>query len=169
MTSYSKRKVEHTLFLFSVWIKGLAGVVETIGGVLVLFVTRNLLDSFILFLAAPELAEDSADWFVNYLSSAVQRFSEGTKYFASVYLIVHGLIKIVLVAGLLRNKLWAYPLSLWFLGAFIVYQCYRFTHTHSIWLVLLTVFDLVVAFLIWREYKWRKTHGRVIIDRKSVV
>jgi uncharacterized membrane protein len=113
---------------------------------LVLFVTQRLLDSFILFLTAPELAEDTADWIVNYLSSAVQRFSEGTKYFASVYLIVHGLIKIFLVVGLLRNKLWAYPLSLWFLGTFIVYPCYRFMHTHSIRLVLLTVFDLVVAF-----------------------
>jgi uncharacterized membrane protein len=163
MTSYSKRKVEHTLFLCSVWIKGLAGVVETIGGILVLFVTQKLLDSFILLLTAPELAEDPADWIVNYLCNAVQHFSESTKYFASIYLIIHGLIKIFLVAGLLRNKLWAYPLSLWFLGAFIFYQGYRFTHTHSIWLVLLTVFDLVVAFLIWREYQWRKTHGRVII------
>ena len=162
-TSHNKRKVEHTLFLLSVWIKGLAGVVETIGGLMVLFVTQKLLDSFVLFLTAPELAEDSADWVVNYLNSAVQRFSEDTKYFASAYLIVHGLIKIFLVAGLLRQRLWAYPLSLWFLGAFIVYQCYRFTHTHSIWLVLLTVFDLAVAFLIWREYQWRRTHGRAII------
>jgi uncharacterized membrane protein len=163
MTSYSKRKVEHALFLISVWIKGLAGVIETTGGVLVLFVTRDLLDSFILRLTAPELAEDPADWIVNYLSYAVEHFSESTKHFASIYLIIHGLIKIFLVGGLLRNKLWAYPLSLWFLGAFIVYQCYRFTHTHSIWLVLLTVFDLVVAFLIWREYQWRKMHGRVIV------
>ena len=163
-TSHKKRKIEHTFFHISVWIKGLAGVVETIGGFLVLFVTQKLLDSFILFLTAPEIAEDSSDWVANYLSSAVQRFSEDTKYFASIYLIVHGLIKIFLVAGLLRNKLWAYPLSLWFLGAFIIYQCYRFTHTHSIWLVLLTVFDLVVAFLIWREYQWRKhTHGQAII------
>ena len=41
-TSHNKRKVEHTLFLFSVWIKGLAGVVETIGGLMVLFVTQKL-------------------------------------------------------------------------------------------------------------------------------
>jgi len=137
--------------------------VETIGGLLVLFVTRELLDSFVLFLAAPELAEDSNDWVSNYLGSAIQRFTDDTKYFASIYLVIHGLIEIFLVAGLLRNKLWAYPLSLWFLGAFIIYQCYRFTHTHSIGLVLLTIFDLVVAFLIWREYQWRKTHGRLII------
>ncbi len=156
MSSPKTRKIEHTLFLCSVWIKGLAGVIETIGGILVLFVTRELLDSFVLRLTAPELAEDPADWIVNYLTNAVQHFSDSTKHFASVYLIIHGLIKIFLVAGLLRGRLWAYPLSLWFLGAFIVYQCYRFTHTHSIWLAILTVFDLAVVFLIWREYQWRK-------------
>lgn len=163
MNGYDERKVEHTLFLFSVWIKGVAGLAETIGGLLVLFVTQKLLDSFVLFLTAPELAEDPEDRIANYLSSAIQHFSADTKTFASVYLVIHGLVKLFLVAGLLRNRLWAYPLSLWFLGAFIVYQYYRYTHTHSMWLVLLTVFDLVVVFLIWREYQWRKkTYGRSV-------
>jgi len=30
---------------------------------------------------------------------------------------------------------------------------YRFLFTHSLWLIALTVFDLIVAFLIWREYQ----------------
>ncbi len=146
----------HTLFLISVWIKGLAGLVETIGGLLVLFVTQKALDTFVIFLTAPELAEDPDDWIANYLSRAVQHFSADTQLFASAYLVMHGLIKLFLVAGLLWGRLWAYPMSIWFLVVFIVYQCYRFTHTHSIWLVLLTVFDLFVVFLIWREYQWRK-------------
>ncbi len=154
------------LFLCSVWIKGLAGVIEAIGGVLVLFVTRDVLDSFLLHLTAPELADDPADWIMNYLRTAVQGYSDSTRHFASAYLIIHGLIKIFLVAGLLRGKLWAYPLSLWFLGAFIVYQCYRFMHTFSMWLVFLTVFDLVVVFLIWREYQRRQAvHGKGSSER----
>jgi len=43
--------------------------------------------------------------------------------------------------------------SLWFLAAFIAYQTYRFFFTHSLWLIALTVLDLAVAFLIWREYR----------------
>jgi uncharacterized membrane protein len=54
------------------------------------------------------------------------------------------------------GKLWAYPLSLGFLGAFIIYQGYRYTHTHAVSLILLTVFDLIVAYLIWHEYQLRK-------------
>ncbi len=158
------RKVEHTLFLFSVWIKGLADLVETVGGLLVLFVTQKLIDSFVLFLTAPELAEDPEDRIANYLSGAIHHLSGDTKVFAGVYLVIHGLVKLFLVAGLLRNRLWAYPLSLWFLGVFIAYQCYRYTHTHSLWLVFLTVFDLAVVFLIWREYQWRKqTEGELLL------
>ena len=164
MTGYNERKVEHALFLFSVWIKGVAGLAETIGGLLVLLVTQKVVDSFVFFLTAPELAEDPEDRIANYLSSAIQHFSADTKVFAGAYLVIHGLIKLFLVIGLLRNRLWAYPLSLWFLGVFIVYQCYRYTHTNSMWLALLTAFDLVVVFLIWREYQWRKkTHGSMIL------
>jgi uncharacterized membrane protein len=39
------------------------------------------------------------------------------------------------------------------LAAFIAYQMYRFLFTHSLWLIALTVLDLIVAFLIWREYQ----------------
>jgi uncharacterized membrane protein len=33
---------------------------------------------------------------------------------------------------------------------------YRFLFTHSLWLIALTITDVVVAFLIWREYQARK-------------
>ena len=149
-------KTLHRFFLISVWIKGAAGVLETLAGVLVLFVTRGALESFVISITAPEVDEDPHDWLANYLGRAVEQYSTDSQMFVSAYLIIHGLIKVFLVAGLLWGRLWAYPLSLWFLAAFIVYQGYRFTHTHSIWLVVLTVVDLVVGYLIWREYQWRK-------------
>jgi uncharacterized membrane protein len=63
---------------------------------------------------------------------------------------------VFLVAGLLGGRLWSYVVSLWFLGAFIAYQTYRFFFTHSFWLIALNIIDLFVAFLIWREYQARK-------------
>ena len=62
-----------------------------------------------------------------------------------------------LVAGLLRGKLWVYPAALWFLAAFAGYQSYRFALDHSLALLALTIVDLVVMWLIWREYRYRKT------------
>ena len=147
------RRPLHRLFLISVWLKGGAGLLETIAGVLFFFVTPKAIEAFVVWLTAPELSEDPSDWIATTLSRTVRQFSADTTLFIGLYLVLHGLIKLFLVAGLLRGKLWAYPISLWFLAGFIVYQCYRYVHTHSVWLVLLTIFDLIVAFLIWHEYR----------------
>jgi uncharacterized membrane protein len=38
------------------------------------------------------------------------------------------------------------------LGAFIIYQVYRYSYTHSFGLLVLTVFDAVVMVLIWQKW-----------------
>jgi uncharacterized membrane protein len=151
-----ERKIEHRLFLLSVWSKGIAGLLETIGGVILLLIPQSGLNAFVIFLTAPELAEDPSDRVATLLQHIVHELGADTKRFASSYLIVHGLIKVFLVAGLLGGRLWSYLVSLWFLAAFIVYQTYRFLFTHSLWLIALNTVDLIVAFLIWREYQARK-------------
>jgi len=35
-------------------------------------------------------------------------------------------------------------------------QLYRYSYTHSIWLLLVTVLDLIVIGLTWHEYKYLK-------------
>src|SRR6266403_3720026 len=147
------RKIEHRLFLLSVWSKGIAGLAETIAGLLLLCLPQAGLNALVIALTAPELAEDPTDRVATLLQRIVQELGADTKLFISGYLIIHGIIKVLLVAGLLGRRLWAYPVSLWFLAAFIAYQMYRFLFTHSLWLIALTVLDLIVAFLIWREYQ----------------
>jgi len=151
-----RENILHRLFLISAWLKAGAGLLETLAGVPFFFVTPRAIEAFVVLLTAPELTEDPNDWVAATISRSVHQLSADTTLFAGAYLVIHGLIKLSLVAGLLRGRLWAYPISLWFLVAFIVYQCYRFMYTHSIWLVLLTIFDLIVAFLIWHEYQSRK-------------
>jgi uncharacterized membrane protein len=151
-----ERKIEHRLFLLSVWSKGIAGLVEAIGGLLLLFIPQAGLNAFVIALTAPELAEDPTDRVATLLQHIVHDLAADTKLFASGYLIVHGIIKVFLVAGLLARRLWSYPVSLWFLVGFIAYQAYRFFFTHSLWMIALTIVDLIVAFLIWREYQARK-------------
>jgi len=158
MDVYKHHTAFHRLFLASVWIKGVAGVAETIAGAIVPFIPRGALVTLVASFTAPELLEDPGDWWANFLGNAVQKFSVESQTFASAYLVIHGLIKVVLVAALLWGRgLWVYTASIWALVAFIAYQLYRFTHTHSIWLLLLTAVDLAVIYLIWREYQWRLT------------
>ena len=65
-----------------------------------------------------------------------------------------GVIKILLVAGLLRGAAWSYPTALAGLAGFMIYQLYRVSLTHSLALIILTAFDAVILLLIWQE--WRR-------------
>jgi len=154
----SQRQV-HRLFAASVLIKGVDGVLETIGGILLIFVSPSALNSLVITFTAHELSEDPDDWFATTLRHAVDNLSSDTKLFVSAYLIAHGLVKVFLAAGLLREKLWAYPAALWFLGIFLLYQLYRFSHTHSLGLLALSAFDLFVTALVWLEYRSQKQHA----------
>ena len=73
--------------------------------------------------------------------------------FGAVYLLVHGLVKVILVAALLKNQRWAYPWTIGFLAVFIAYQLYRLSLRPSVGLAALTVFDAGIAWLTYREYR----------------
>jgi hypothetical protein len=64
----------------------------------------------------------------------------------------------VLVTGLLREKLWAYPASFAVFGAFIAYQLYRYSFTHDVALIFLSIFDLFVIGLAVHEYRLLRKH-----------
>jgi len=87
------------------------------------------------------------------LSIASQKLASGSPMFVSLYLLSHGLVKALLVVCLWLNKLWAYPLTIGVFTAFMAYQLYRFTHTHSWTLIALTIFDAVIVYLTWQEYQ----------------
>jgi uncharacterized membrane protein len=82
-----ERRIEHTFFLLSVWSKGVAGLLETIGGLFLLCIPHTGLKALVFFLTAPELAEDPTDSIATFLQRMVQELGTDTKLFASGYLI----------------------------------------------------------------------------------
>jgi len=68
---------------------------------------------------------------------------------------------VVLVVLVLKDKLWAYPLMIALIGVFIVYQVYRLTYKVTFGLVFLTLFDLLVVWLTWREYRIKRSAREV--------
>jgi uncharacterized membrane protein len=112
-------------------------------------------------LTQEELVEDPHDFIATHLHSFAHDFSVSSKNFYALYLLSHGIIKILLVVGLLNNNLWAYPASLVALSLFIVYQIYRFLYTHSLGLVALTLLDLIVIWLVWHEYRLVRNHRSI--------
>jgi uncharacterized membrane protein len=148
----------HQIFEVSVLLKGAHALVECLGGVALALISTNTIASLANWLTQDELIEDPHDFVATHLLGWAQNFSIGTKTFYAFYLLSHGAVKIFLVVGQLRGKVWSYPASLIVLGLFIVYQLYRFSYTHGAGLIVLTVFDVFVMGLIWHEYKLVRQH-----------
>ncbi len=127
-------------------------MIECLGGTLLALVSTTSIVNFVNTITLNGLIEDPNDFLATHLLAFARDFSVQTQHFYAFYLLSHGLVKVLLVAGLLREKLWSYPASLIVLAMFVVYQLYRFSYTHGFGLIVLTVFDVIVIGLIWHEY-----------------
>jgi len=150
----------HQIFAVSVLLKGAHALVECLGGIALAFISTNAIANLVNRLTQDELIEDPHDFVATHLLAWAHNLSVGTKTFYAFYLLSHGVVKLFLVIGLLRGKLWSYPASLVVLGLFIAYQLYRFSYTGGAGLIVLTVFDVVVMGLIWHEYRLLRRHLR---------
>ena len=143
-------------FRVSLILKGLDGVLELIGGILLLLVTPKQIGDLARFLTQHELAQDPNDVVANSVLHMTSGLSVSASLFGAVYLLLHGLVKIVLVWAVLKNKLWAYPWMIAFLLAFIGYQTYRIFVAFSWGMVLLTAFDIFIVWITAREYRLQR-------------
>ena len=144
------------VFKVSLVIKGLDGVLELVGGILLLLVSPAQIGSLVQSLTQHELSEDPNDLIATTLVRWAGSMTASATLFGAVYLLLHGLVKIVLVWAVLKDQLWAYPWMIAFLLTFIAYQGYKIL-AHFTWgMVLLTAFDIFIVWLTLREYRSRK-------------
>jgi uncharacterized membrane protein len=158
----SSRALDRT-FKISIGLKGIDGVLEVIGGIILLFVAPATLQQWARTLTAHELAQDPHDFIARHLLHSASQLSHSTTLFGAIYLLSHGTAKVVLVIALLREQLWAYPWMIGLVGVFIVYQLYRLTYRVTIGLTLLTLFDAFVVWLTVREYRLERQR-RVMLE-----
>ncbi len=144
-------------FKISITIKGIDGALEIVGGTILLFVRPATLDQLARSLTQHELAQDPHDLIARHILHSAGQLNHGSTLFAAVYLLSHGIAKVVLVVALLRDQLWAYPATIALLGAFIAYQLYRLSYRLTLGLSLLTIFDAFVVWLTWREWQNKRT------------
>src|SRR5258707_6594759 len=121
----------HRIFEVSVLLKGAHALIECIGGLALALASTTSIAELVNTLTQEELIEDSNDLVATHLLNIAQGISVSSKNFYAFYLLSHGIVKVILVVGLLRKKLWAYPGSLLVLGLFIIYQAYRSICTQS--------------------------------------
>jgi uncharacterized membrane protein len=141
------------VFATGIILKGLNGFLEIVGGLLLLVVPLATINGIVVGLTQNELSEDPNGLIASHLLSAVHGLTSGSMLFLSFYLLSHGIVKAILVVAVLKNKIWAYPWMIVFLGLFIAYQLYLMTSAATGALVALTVFDGFIAWLTYMEYR----------------
>ncbi|HYX83265.1 MAG TPA: DUF2127 domain-containing protein [Gemmatimonadales bacterium] len=135
----------HIAFEIGVILKGLNGLMELVGGTLLLVFPLSAIRQFIVDLShRPDFA---------------QKLSTHDERFAAIYLLSHGIIKGVLVYGLLKEQMWAFPWAIAIFAAFGVYQIIHYFVQPSIWMIVLTVLDVFVILLTIAEWR-RLKHAR---------
>ena len=148
----SKTLLDKT-FRVSLVLKGLDGVLELVGGILLLLVSPAQMGAVVRFLTQHELSEDPHDLIATTLVHLAGTMTVSATLFGAIYLLLHGLVKVVLVWAVLKDKLWAYPWMVAFLLVFIAYQGYEIVVAFSWGMVLLTAFDIFIVWLTLHEYR----------------
>jgi uncharacterized membrane protein len=143
----------HLAFEIGIFFKGLDGVVEVVGGLLLLLVHTASIEHLVRVLTWAELSEDPRDLVATTVVRLAGSLTEDLRVFAALYLLIHGVVKVVLVVALFRSRLWAYPAAIGVFGAFVAYQMYRYVLQPSGLMLFLSVVDLVVIGLTWNEYR----------------
>ena len=146
------------LFVLGLVGKGVDALAEIVGGLLLLLILRPVqIRTLIRVLTQDELSEDPHDVLANWLTRFADSLNVDALTFGAVYLLAHGMVKLVLVVALLRNRLWAYPWMITVLLVFIAYQVYRLITSPTAGMLILTMFDIVVTVLTVIEYRRHRT------------
>jgi uncharacterized membrane protein len=153
----SKPDLTDRAFRIGLLLKGLDGLLECIGGVFLLLVKPEQINSWAKYLTEGELSRDPHDFVANHILKTAHDLTGASLIFGALYLLSHGVVKLILVVEVLRNHLWAYLALIIVTSLFVVYQVYRLIADGFSWgLFLLTIFDLVIIYLTQKEYERHK-------------
>jgi uncharacterized membrane protein len=159
-TDYNPTKEPKTVtdkaFRVSLYLKGLDGLLEIFGGILLLLISPEQINHLAKWLTQGELSQDPNDFIANHILKTAHELTGASLLFGALYLLSHGIVKIVLIVEVLRDRLWAYIGLIVVTIGFVIYQLYRLSYKFSVSLTLLTLFDLLIIYLTQKEYRKHK-------------
>lgn len=150
------------VFKVTIILKGLDSLLEILGGVFFLLITRSAITGWAHDIAWGLFGHNSA--ISRYIIHSSNDLAKSTLT-GALYLLVHGVVKVALVVLVLMNKLWAYPVFIGVILLFIAIQIYDLVGHLSVGVSLLSAFDALVIVLTWLE--WQKQLGLKKITRDS--
>jgi uncharacterized membrane protein len=141
------------LFRIALLVKAIDGAVELIAAVVLLLVSGATVHRLIDDVLSRDLLGPPDGSLARHFVAGTAEFASGNRTFAVVYLGLHGVVKLALVAALLRKWMPAYPVAVVVLGLFVIYEIYRATQTGSVLLPVLAAVDVAIIVMIVREYR----------------
>lgn len=155
-SSNSRERLFHRLFRIGIWLKGIDGILELIGGVLFLIVSPQALNHYVIVLTQHDLH----DWLGDALRHWSSQLHHSSKLIGGAYLLGNGVVKVFLAVGILRGKLWCYPTAIIILSIFVCLQIARLIEHFSFLMLTGAGIDTLIILLILREYRHIKSHAR---------
>lgn len=146
----------HRFFEWGVIAKTIIAVGETVLGILLYVVSTATLNAMIYAVIGGELGEVPRDAIWSFFLRGFEGVSGGAQSFWAFIFLTHGAVKLFLLVGLLKKKLWAYPASAVVFALLAIYQIYTLTLGPDLLLELITLLDIIVIVLILHEYRHRR-------------
>jgi uncharacterized membrane protein len=151
-------KLERLLFTYGMWWRIVYGVVRVAVGLFLFRVIDMPFSELLYRMTGNEGAEDQTDIIFQFLQTILEKHPFTVTHFVAIYVLFWGVVDIVCSVSLLKRKLWAFPVSMGIIVLFIIYEIYRFSHTHSLLLLWIIIVDIFIVWLIWREYLIARRH-----------
>jgi len=155
------QKIRHTasslfnsVYDVGILLKGIDGFIEFLTGVLLL-IAPGLVHKLLTDVAGKAAVTHHQTFRLigDYVARLDKELAASGLAFLIIFLLTHGVVKLVLVYCLLKKIVKVYPFALIILGLFLIYQVYAFIQTPSVGLALFSLLDAVIIGLVWREYK----------------
>lgn len=147
-----KQKAVHKVFKTITILKGIHAIIEILLGITLLILTKEFISNAIVSFVEGRFAGDPSGFIAQYISQFGIDLSLGIKLFFAFYLIIHGIVNFSLVYGIIKKPSIAYPISLLIFLGFLIYQTFSYFASYSVWLLLLTLFDILFIGLLFYEY-----------------
>lgn len=146
-------KHSRKIFTASILVKAGIGILEIIIGVFFYFTSYEALNKLGDVFLYQEIVENPDSIFLNFLNTSFHSIFIYSKSFWAFLLLTHGITKIFLIHGLLRDRGWSYIISAVIFTYFIFDQtCRLFLHPSFV-LGVITLFDIFVVGMILYEYR----------------
>jgi uncharacterized membrane protein len=151
--SLNKDTIINIAFYGGMLFKAVNALIEFLGGIVMIALNHESINSIIELIALPELRQDPNDVLMNYLITLGQNLSIGSQHSIAVYMLLHGSIKMAAIYLLWNKKIWAYKPAAAVFALFVAYEAYSFAHSKSLLMLLIIIIDAAIIALIILEYK----------------